>query len=230
MTETPDTLHQPPHSNPPNTSQIHFWIRRVVQVIMLGTVGIAIYEHSWLTAFLTLCIICLTLLPSIVSRHFEVRIPAEIELTAILFIFAALFLGSIHGYYERFWWWDVILHLSSGFLLGILGFLLVYVLNQHKRVEVHMNPGFISFFSFTFALSMGALWEIFEFGMDHFFLLDMQRAQTGVVNTMWDLIVDAAGGATIALLGYFYLWSESEFFVERWISHFIEQNPQLFKK
>ena len=207
--------------------RVHYKITRGLQVIMLGAVGIAVYEHNWLPAFLTVCIFVLSLLPSMLSRRFAVRLPAEFELVAVLFIFAALFLGDIHGYYEQFWWWDVLLHVGSGFLLGILGFLLVYVLNQHERIEFHMKPGFVALFSFAFAVMMGAVWEILEFGMDSLFGLNMQS--TGLVDTMWDLIVDAVGGLVIAVTGYFYLRSGSGFFVQRWIARFIEENPRLFE-
>lgn len=207
--------------------RIHHKITRALQVIMLGAVGIAVYEHNWLPAFLTVCIFVLSLLPSMLGRRLAVRLPAELEVLAVLFMFAALFLGDIHGYYERFWWWDVVLHVGSGFLLGILGFLLVYVLNQHERIEFHMKPGFVALFSFAFAVMMGAVWEIFEFGMDSLFGLNMQR--TGLVDTMWDLIVDALGGLVIAVTGYFYLRSGSGYFVQRWIARFIEENPRLFE-
>ena len=218
----------PPVSSVERSGRIHQRITRGLQILMLVAVGIAVYEHNWMTAFLTVCILALSLLPSMLSRRFAVRVPAEFEVVAVVFIFAAMYLGEIHGYYERFWWWDVILHMGSGFLLGIVGFLLVYVLNQHEKLELHMKPGFVALFSFTFALTMGTVWEIFEFGMDAAFELDMQKS--GLVDTMWDLIVDGLGGIVIAVLGYFYLKSGSEYFVQKWIARFIEENPQLFRR
>ncbi len=203
--------------------------RRVTQgllIVMLLTVPAAIYERQWLTAFLILCILGLCLVPSMFGRRFRVRIPAEFELLTVLFIFASLFLGEIRGYYTRFWWWDIALHTSAGFLLGILGFLLAYVLNGHESIEMHMSPFFVALFAFCFSLAMGALWEIFEFGMDQFFGTFMQK---GLVDTMWDLIVDTVGAAVIATSGYFYLKTGKEHFLERWISRFVEANPRLFR-
>jgi hypothetical protein len=52
-------------------------------------------------------------------------------------------------------------------------------------------------------LSIGALWEIFEFLMDSLFGLNMQKS--GLIDTMWDLIVDALGALVISILGYLYL-------------------------
>ena len=96
-------------------------------------------------------------------------------LLTIVFVFASLFLGEVREYYIRFWWWDLALHAGSGFLLGIIGFLLVYVLNETEEIGVHMKPGFVAFFAFLFAVGIGVLWEIFEFCMDIFFNMNMQK-------------------------------------------------------
>jgi hypothetical protein len=163
-----------------------------------------------------------------VGKRFAVYIPPEFELLAILFIFASLFLGEIRGYYAKFWWWDVLMHAGAAFLLGIMGFLLVYVLNQEERIQLHMKPAFVALFSFAFAVAIGSIWEIFEYSMDSLFGLNMQKS--GLVDTMWDLIVDAVGALVIAVLGYFYMKRGSEYFVEKWIAKFVEGNPRLFRK
>ncbi len=157
------------------------------------------------------------------------HIPSEFEALTVVFVFASLFLGEVRGYYVRFWWWDAALHTASGFLLGILGFLLVYVLNEKDNIEFHMKPGFVALFAFMFALGIGALWEIFEFAMDSLVGMNMQKS--GLQDTMWDLIVDAVGAGTIAVLGYGWLKRKNAAsFLERWIHRFIETNPQLFRR
>ena len=84
----------------------------------------------------------------------------------VVFVFATLFLGEMLRYYDRYEWWDAALHGGSGLLLGILGFLLVFVLNESRSVNVQLRPGFVAFFAFLFAVSIGTLWEIFEFAVD----------------------------------------------------------------
>ncbi|MEX1237387.1 MAG: hypothetical protein WD994_03870, partial [Pseudomonadales bacterium] len=165
---------------------------------------------------------------------FRVFIPAEFELVAVAFIFASLFLGEIYGYYTRFWWWDIALHTTSGLLLGVIGFLLVHVLNETEDIGLHMKPGFVAFFAFLFAVGIGALWEIFEFCMDRLLGLNMQKEMlgdpSGLTDTMWDLIVDAIGALVIAMVGYGYLKKAgNRSFLERWIQSFIQANPRLFK-
>ncbi len=188
---------------------------------------LALLQGRWLAAITTTGIIIVTFLPLILGRRFAVRIPPEFEVLAVVFIYASLFLGEVRGYYIRYWWWDAILHAGSGFLLGILGFLLVYVLNERDDVELNMRPHFVALFAFMFAVGMGAIWEIFEFAMDQFFALNMQKS--GLIDTMWDLIIDTGGALIISLLGWSYLSTAgSDSFLERWISAFVDANPRLF--
>lgn len=209
-------------------SNIHKRLTLFLQLTLLIGVALAVMQGRWLAATVTAGIIGVTLLPIVLGRRFAVHIPPEFEVLAVVFAYASLFLGEVHGYYIRFWWWDVVLHIGSGFLLGILGFLLVYVLNEVESVDLHMRPRFVAFFAFMFAVGMGALWEIFEFAMDQLFGLNMQKS--GLVDTMWDLIVDTGGAIVIALLGWSYLSKAgNSSFLERWIAAFVRANPRLFR-
>lgn len=217
------------------SNKLHRWLTLVLQAILIVGVVVEILAGQWFPAFVTLAIILLTLFPLLVARRFGVFIPAEFSLLAILFVFASLFLGEVRGYYHRFWWWDIALHTASGFLLGIVGFLLVHVMNQIERVGVYLKPGFVALFAFLFAVGIGALWEIFEFTMDQVFGLDMQKAMfgdpSGLTDTMWDLIVDTIGASIIAVLGYGYLRTAgNESFLIRWIQNFIDANPRMFRR
>lgn len=210
-----------------DSRQIHKWLTLLLQLTLLIGAVLAAGQGRWLAAISTAGIIIVTFLPLMLGRRFAVKIPPEFEVLAVVFVYASLFLGEVHGYYVRFWWWDAILHVGSGFLLGILGFLLVYVLNEHENVDLHMRPRFVALFAFMFAVGIGALWEIFEFAMDQVFGLNMQKS--GLIDTMWDLIVDTAGAALIAVLGWSYLRrAGNSSFLERWIAAFVSANPRLF--
>lgn len=209
------------------TRSIHKRITLVLQTVLLVGAVLSAFQGLWTTAIAVVGIMLVTLAPVVLGRRFRVFIPPEFEVLAIVFVFASLFLGEIRDYYTRFWWWDAVLHTASGFLLGILGFLLVHVLNEKEEIEIHMKPAFVALFAFMFAVGIGAIWEIFEFGMDQLFGLNMQKS--GLVDTMWDLIVDSIGGGVIAVLGYGYLMTAGNAsFLEGWIDGFIESNPRLF--
>jgi uncharacterized membrane protein YjdF len=223
-----------PQPAPDRATTIHKWTTRLLQTIMIIAAVLAVYEQQWLNAAIVAAIFFLCALPGILGRRMKIYIPPEFELMAILFIFASLFLGEVGDYYERFWWWDVALHTSSGLLLGILGFLLVYVLNNQPNIRLSMSPAFVALFALVFAVAVGALWEIFEFGMDTFFGTNMQKPmlgdESGLTDTMIDLIVDTIGATVIAVIGYIYMKQDAPSFIERWIKKFVDANPRFFTK
>ena len=210
------------------TLSIHRKLTIGLQFILTTGLILAVYERQWFNVVLIVGILTLSLLPMVLRRRMQIYIPPPFEMLAILFVFASVFLGEIRNYYIKYWWWDTMLHAGSGLLLGVFGFLLVYTLNEEEHIELHMKPRFVALFSFAFAVAAGAVWEIFEFSMDGFFGLNMQKS--GLVDTMWDLIVDSVGALFISVLGYLYMKKGSEYFVERWIDRFILDNPRFFRK
>ena len=220
-------------TRPALQKSIHERLTLLLQAILLVGVLLSAWNGNWLAAATTAAIIFVTLLPILLEKRFSVFIPPEFESLAVLFVFASLFLGEVLDYYHRLWWWDLMLHTVSGLLLGITGFLLVYVMNESDMFSLDMSPGFVALFAFMFAAGMGAVWEIFEFSMDQLFGLNMQKEMlgdpSGLTDTMWDLIADTAGAAIISFMGYGYLRAAgSESFLERWITSFIEANPGMF--
>ena len=202
----------------------------VIQLVMAVQLVILLARGEWQPAVFVAGIMVLTLAP--VLFRMPVEIPSEIQIVALLFVFATLFLGEVRDYYERFWWWDMALHTTSGLLLGMIGFMFVYILNEDDHVDLHMRPSFLALFAFFFAVGLGAIWEIFEWGMDRSFGTNMQPATpgdpSGLTDTIHDLIVDTIGAALIALAGWRYLARARVSRVDSWASRFIRRNPQLF--
>jgi len=161
-------------------------------------------------------------------------VPSEIHLAGAVFAFASIFLGEIHDYYERLWWWDDALHATAGLLLGLAGFMIVYALNENDQVDVRMRPAFVATFAFFFSVGMGALWEIFEYAMDSAAGLAMQkptaRDPTGLADTMTDLTIDTAAAAIVALLGWRYMSRPRRAYLDSWGRRFIERHPHLFER
>ncbi len=186
-------------------ARIRLGLVLTLQAVMAVELVVLLLQESRTSGAWLLAIMAVTSAPLLLGPRLPVHIPAEYELLAILFVFASLFLGEFHSNYERFWWWDIVLHSTSGLLPGLVGFLLVYVLNESRRIELHMRPGFVALFAFAFAATGGALWEIFEFAADQLFGLQMQKPMRGdpsaLTDTMWDLIVDTLGAAVISGFG-----------------------------
>jgi len=222
-----------PQRSPDTAARIHRLVIILLQLIMATELVLLVRDGQWLTAVLVALIMLITVAPLIFKERLPVSIPPEFQVLAILFVFASLFLGEVRRFYERFWWWDMGLHAVSGLLLGILGFLLVFVLNENRRINFQLHPRFLALFAFVFAVAVGALWEIFEFAMDRLIGTNMQKPMlddpSGLTDTMWDLIVDALGALVISVFGWWYLKRRERSFIEDWIAKFIDNNPRLFR-
>lgn len=214
-------------------TRIDRWVVVITTSIMGAELALLLWNAQWLNALLVVAIIGLVAGPRFLGTRLPVTMPAEIHVLAVIFIFSALFLGEVRDYYDLIWWWDIALHTSSGFLLGIVGFLLVYVLNENKRVDLQLRPRFVALFAYLFAVTVGVIWEIFEFAMDNFFGTDMQKSllgdNSGLTDTMWDLIVDNVGALVISGLGWSYMHRREQSFIHAWICSFIARNPGLFE-
>ncbi len=197
------------------------------RLLLLGAVIASIVTANWLNLFISTLTLALTYLPYVLEEVNHIYMPPFLQLLMLIFIFASLYLGELQQYYLKFWWWDVMLHTLSGVVLGVVGFILVYTLNQDTKVNVVLSPLFISIFSVTFAVTVGVLWEIFEFSMDSIFALNMQKS--GLVDTMWDLIVDFLGALTTSIMGYIYSRKKGVSYLRRLIRRVIfeEDNTNI---
>lgn len=149
------------------------------------------------------------------SAGFARKVPHILLGIMIGFIFASLVAGEIFNAYEHFWWWDDMLHTASGVILGIVGFLAVYFLNA--RYHMTISPLFVAVFAFSFAITLGVVWEIIEFTADVIFQTNMQRWNlpldatligreyqgVGLRDTMSDLIVAGIGSLVASVFAYF---------------------------
>lgn len=215
-------------------NRFHKVLVRILLMVMTIESAFLLYRQQWLSFFLVLLIIFTLLAPVLFRNHLNVTVPAEFHISAVLFSFAALYLGEIQQFYDRIWWWDIALHGTAGLLMGIIGFLMVYILNETDRVRLTMTVGFIAFFAFLFAIAIGTFWEIFEFAVDELLDMNMQKPMfgdpSGLTDTMWDMIVNAVGAFIISFSGWWYLKKGKSFFIGEWINKFIKRNPGLFKK
>lgn len=153
------------------------------------------------------------LLPSFIERRFKIDIPNYMEVVYFVFLFGAIYLGEIRNFYIVVPNWDTYLHTLSGVMLGALGFYLVQVLNGSVNIRVQLSPFFICLFAFCFAVSLGAIWEIYEFSFDGIFGANMQRymledgtqllGHAALRDTMKDLMVDTLGALVICIIGFF---------------------------
>lgn len=173
----------------------------IIWCVLLAAAILAVIEQRWTQVFVSVVSIILILLPGIFSERFNVHLPLSFLAAISLFVFGTLFLGEVFDFYERFWWWDILLHGLSAVAFGLIGFLFVFYLFQGDTYAA--PPWALGLIAFCFAMAIGAIWEIFEFSMDQLFGMNMQKS--GLVDTMGDLIVDAVGAAFGAFSGFLWL-------------------------
>lgn len=154
-----------------STFIIYITLRTLVILIAVLQFLNGNYENAMLCVFTLL----LFLIPVFVQATFRVELPSALEIIVLFFIFAAEILGEINDYYVKYAFWDTMLHTANGFLAAAVGLSLIDILNKSERVQLSLSPLFVALTSFCFSMTIGVLWEFFEFGMDYFFLTDMQK-------------------------------------------------------
>lgn len=211
----------------------HLAVLLLLQGVMAVELVLLALSGNWMHVVLVAAVMIATLAPELFRHQLPVEIPSEVQIVATLFVFATIFLGEVQDYYERIWWWDQALHTTAGLMFGMLGFLIVYALNESRSVQLQMHPAFVALFAFMFALGIGNVWEIFEYAMDEFFGLTMQkptaRDPSGLGDTMWDLIVNALGAAVVSFAGWRYIRQARRRHVDTWAARFIRRNRRWRK-
>jgi hypothetical protein len=200
---------------------IMFWAIRLILILLFAfsitTEGILLQTLSFI-AFL------LTFIPGFLSKYFKIRVPAAFEMILLMSIFGFLFLGEVRNLYDNFWWWDILLNFIASIALGFIGLSVLFVLYQEGQIDT--NPIFIAVITFLFAVSMGALWEIFEFALDLSLGTGLQRGS--LIDTMEDMIVTVIGAVAVSVLGFICILNNKPIVISTSISNFFERNTQIF--
>ena len=145
-------------------------LRLLVIVVLVRQLMLANYEGAFF------CILALLLyVPSWIQVKLRIELPPPLEITIFCFIFAAEILGEVNAFYVVIPGWDTMLHTINGFLAAAVGFSMVMLLNEDERITFRLSPAFLAMVAFCFSMTIGVLWEFFEFGMDMFFGTDMQK-------------------------------------------------------
>ncbi|MCM2562125.1 hypothetical protein M8756_08150 [Lutimaribacter sp. EGI FJ00015] len=202
------------------------WVAKGIWALLVLFLLDALFVGNWPLAFVSLATLVLSLAPVYMARWARIVVPPSFVAAIVLFVGGTLFLGEVFGFYERFWWWDLVMHAGSAVGFGLIGFILIFMMFQGDRFAAPAVA--IAFFAFCFALAIGALWEIFEFGMDQAFGLNMQKS--GLMDTMGDLIVDTLGALVGAGSGWAYLKWQSKGGLARIIDDFVARNPRFFSR
>ncbi len=165
-----------------------FTVYMVLRLIVLATLVSSILRGEYESAFICLLVLALFMLPFFIQQNFGIELPSTLEIIILLFIFAAEILGELKCYFITFSHWDSMLHTTTGFLCAATGFALIDILNRNSRIKFQLSPIYVALTAFCFSMTVGVLWEFFEFGMDRLFLMDMQKDT--VVQSITSVMLD----------------------------------------
>jgi hypothetical protein len=155
----------------PILSVIYLVLRILVILVMVRQA----MNHDYNNVFMCLLTLLLFTIPSFVEHRLKIDVPNTLEVIVLLFIFAAEILGEITEYYLSVPYWDTMLHAVNGFLCAAIGIAMIDILNRSDRFMIKLSPIFVAFVAFCFSMTIGVVWEFFEFFMDQVFKTDMQK-------------------------------------------------------
>lgn len=187
---------------------------------------VAAITGRWSLSFIAIATFLLAITPVVLASRLDITLPLPFVAATTLFVMASIFLGEVFDFYERVWWWDIALHASSAIGFGLIGFVFVFMMFEGDRFAAPHWA--MCLLAFGLAVTVGVFWEIFEFTMDAWFGLNMQKS--GLQDTMGDLIVDVFGAAFASGLGYAYLVAKERSFLTSPIDRFVSLNKRLFRK
>lgn len=197
----------------------------LIWLLLIGGAVWTIYEQLWPSLFVIILTFLLTLAPLQFQRFYHIRIPVFFTSAIIVFTYMTLFLGEVGDFYERLWWWDVFMHGGAAVGFGLIGFIIIMM--TFKGNAYAAPPIALSWFAFCYAITIGTLWEVFEFGMDELFGLNMQKS--GLADTMYDLMVNGIGALVGSAAGFFYLKGRWFGGLSGMIDEFVKTNSTLFE-
>ena len=163
---------------------VFYTLRLLVLVVLVRQ----LFLHNYEGAFFCILTIVLLYIPSWLQVKLRIELPPPLEITILCFIFAAESLGEVNAFYVNVPNWDTMLHTLNGFLAAAVGFSMVLLLNDDERLTFDLSPFFLALVAFCFSMTIGVLWEFFEFGMDFFFHTDMQKDT--VINAVYTVALD----------------------------------------
>ena len=159
-----------------------FMVYLILRILVIVMLVLQVLNQNYENVFLCILTLLLLIVPSFVQVTFKIELPTTLEIIVLFFIFAAEILGEINEFYLLFPFWDTVLHTLNGFLAAAIGFSLVDLLNRSERTVFNLSPVFTAIVAFCFSMTIGVVWEFFEFGMDQFLGYDMQKDTVLVCN------------------------------------------------
>jgi hypothetical protein len=176
-----------------------FCVYAAMGAITMAIIVLTFTDGQYESTFTAVLSLFLFLIPTLVSESLRIKLPEALEIVSVLFVFCANILGEIFSFYTLLPFWDDMLHYTSGFIFAAFGFSLVEIFNRNERFDFQLSPFFVATVALCFAVTVGVLWEFFEFGADLLLHTDMQKDR--IVHEINSALLNQAGQSPVTLEG-----------------------------
>ena len=194
------------------TNKVAFTVFVILHLAVILVMIRCVVDKRYESLFTAGLCLLLFLIPPFVEKNFKLELPTVLETLAFIFIFCAEIFGEIGGFYQKYAFWDTMLHTTNGFIFAAFGFCLIDILNRNPKTKFTMSPVYVALTAFCFSMTIGVLWEFFEFSADALLMTDMQKdkivtAFTSVtppinkelINDISKTTIEYAGGKTVVI-------------------------------
>lgn len=165
------------------TDKKAFIVYLILRAIVIAVIVRSAIHGQWENVFTGALALLLFMLPPFVEKNFRITLPTTLEILVFCFVFCAEILGEIGCFYVKIPIWDTMLHTTNGFMFAAFGFSLVDIFNRRKskKLRFELSPLYQAIVAFCFSMTIGVLWEFFEFSADMFLHTDMQKDFTTAI-------------------------------------------------
>ena len=191
------------------------YLSLAIKLILVLSIANAINEQFWYIASTNIFLLILMFIPQIIKKY-EIKIPVEFEWFLLLFVVSTLFLGKLN---------TAIIPIFFGIAIAFIGFLILAILYSSNQIK--KNYFLIIFFSFNFAVALGAIIEILKYLLKK---IIGQKIDSSIYEfSMMNLLFVIMGALIASIIGYIYMKSKTEI-IGKLFKRIAEKNPKIFAK
>ena len=143
-------------------------------ILVIEVLAFGVYYDNYNIVYISLITIVIYTILEILEILGKIRMSWWFKFLVFLFVFGAEILGEVFNFYSLIPTWDNVLHFIFGFLSSCFGFSMIKnfknLYNSFKSL-----PIVYLIIVICFSVTLGVVWEFFEYRMDRTFKFDMQK-------------------------------------------------------
>jgi len=189
---------------------------QVIRILLLLSLVLEFQTERWDILLVNLLVLSLTFMPYLIEKILAISLPMNFCIPYLSSLVLAVFLEKLFA--------GLVLQIFLGMVLGMIGFILLFLLYSNSRIKTSYI--FIAFFSFCFSVSLGTMWEVFRYFLAVVFSLEI--GSFSINNTVWGLVFTMIGASIASTAGYLYIRHKKNGSLHRLAAAFRRARPRLF--